>query len=106
MVLKRIFDRTAKWAHSLGHFGRLGKVAATRSFLMREKKKLLLKLGEKSLELIQEKKLHSTELARLVGQIEKIQGLISKQDYGGKEGVDFAHPPKSSLRRGFKKKEP
>jgi hypothetical protein len=103
MAISKIIHRTTNWIRSLGHLGRLGKVAATRSFLLREKNKLLLKLGEKSFLLMREKNVNSPELSRLMEQIDKINLLLSRQDYGGKEGVDFTPSSKERRKKGKKK---
>ncbi len=77
------------WIQALGHFGRLGRAATNRSFLIRERRKLYVKLGERAMELLKAGKLKSSELSRLVEQIEKLTRLIAKEDYGGDRGVDF-----------------
>lgn len=103
MVIKEFLFRTGNLARGVLHFGRLGKVAGQRSFLNREKKKFLLKVGEKATELVRTQKIHSAELTRLVGQIDKIDSLLSKKDYGGEEGTDFKSSGKQSsvsLRKG------
>lgn len=87
MVLQRLF-------HSLRHFGRIGRVASRRGFLMRERRKLLLKLGDKAYDLMEAGKLHNEELGRIASQVRKIQKLLEREDYGGEEGVSFAGPSK------------
>ena len=99
MAIKNILNRAAQWARALSHLGRLGRRAATRSFLLKERQKLLARLGEKHLEQARSGKENPAELERLVEQIEKIEGLLVKQDYGGHEGVDFTMAPKGTKRR-------
>jgi hypothetical protein len=67
----------------------LGKVAAHRFFLRRERKKLLIKLGEKVVSLVRHGKIKSPELKRLVDHVGKIETMIKKKDYGGDGGTDF-----------------
>jgi len=99
MVVKKILTRTGRWLQAIGHFSRLGKLATTRSFLLRERGKLLLKLGEKTLELIQQGKVHHSALDRLVEQIDKVNRLIERQDYGGDKGVEFDSTARTTGKR-------
>jgi len=99
MVVKNILNKTSKWWYAISHLGRIGKLASTRSFLLRERKKLIQKLGEKTLELIHQEKIKAHALDRLVEQIEKIDRLIARQDYGGENGVNFDSEGKPSKRK-------
>jgi len=89
MIIRKILKRASGIAYSLSHFGRLGKVAATRSFLRKERKKLLLKLGESSMHWLERHPESSPDLQRVVAQIHKIDALLSSKDYGGEKGVEF-----------------
>ncbi|HKX12632.1 MAG TPA: hypothetical protein VJP40_05720 [bacterium] len=89
-MIRKFLQRASNIAHSLGHFGRLGKTAATRSFLRKERKKLLVKLGEKAMNWLEQNPESSPDLQRVVAQIRKIDGLLSREDYGGGNGVDFS----------------
>ena len=100
MILKKILNRTNQLAVELTHFKRLGQMARRRSFLNREIKKNLLKLGEKAHQLIQEGKIQSKELSRLEGQIEKLERLLEECDYGAGGGVDFKSPKSSPPSKG------
>jgi hypothetical protein len=89
-MIRKFLQRASNIAHSLGHFGRLGKTAATRSFLRKERKKLLVKLGERAMTWLEEHPESSPDLQRVVAQIRKIDELLSREDYGGGKGVDFS----------------
>ena len=88
-MIRKILQRASTWAHSLSHFGNLGRVAAQRSFLRREKKKLQVKLGDKVAEWVKTHPEAPPEVKRIVGQIHKIDALLAKLDFGGEGGVDF-----------------
>ncbi len=75
-------SRAANWLQSVRHFADLGKIAAKRAFLLRERKKLLRRFGEKALGWLDGEKGIPPELARLAGQIKKIDQLLSDHDYG------------------------
>ncbi|HCU23857.1 MAG TPA: hypothetical protein DF383_02475, partial [Deltaproteobacteria bacterium] len=83
MIIRKILKQASGIAYSLSHFGRLGKVAATRSFLRRERKKLLLKLGERTMHWLERHPGTSPDLQRVVSQIHKIDVMLSRKDYGG-----------------------
>jgi hypothetical protein len=85
-----------KLLHSLRHFGRLGRVASNRGFLRREKRKLLLKLGDKAYHLMEQGAIEEESLAKIAAQVKKIQVLLDREDYGGDGGVDFSGPAKKS----------
>ena len=89
MKTKGIFERAKKWWEAVGHWGHLGRTASNRSFLIREQKKILIRLGDKALPWLKEQKHVPSELTRLVEQYEKISQFLANLDYGGKEGVDF-----------------
>ena len=89
MILKKILNRTNQLASEVAHFGRLGRVASQRSFLKRERRKLLLKMGEKTHVLLKAKKIEHSELKRLESQIEKLEQVLADKDFGGKDGVEF-----------------
>ena len=101
-MIRKFLQRASSIAHSLGHFGRLGKTAATRSFLNKERKKLLVKLGEKSMAWLEHHPEVSPDLQRVVAQIRKIEAMLAREDYGGQEGVTFTKPPEKPTRRGKK----
>ena len=90
MIIRKIIQRASNIAYSLSHFGRLGKVAATRTFLGKERKKLLLKLGESTMRWLELHPESSPDLQRIVSQIHKIDSMLSRQDYGGENGVEFS----------------
>lgn len=90
MVIKHFLNRTGELARSLAHFGRLGKIASQRSFLNKEKRKFLIKIGEKSTELVKSQKINDSELSRLVKNLEKIEALLEKRNYGEIKGNNFA----------------
>lgn len=102
-MIRKILKRAANWAHSLSHFGRLGKTAANRAFLRKEKKKLLVKLGEGVVEWAKHHPEAPHEVKRIVEQIHKIDGMLSKLDFGGEDGVDFVetegHAKRKASRR-------
>lgn len=98
MKTKGILHSARKWWHALGHFGRLGKAATNRSFLIRERKKLLMRLGENTLHWMEGQKSPPHELSRLAEQVKKIDSLLARSDYGGEDGVDFS-PGDSTARR-------
>ena len=99
MKTKGILHRAQKWWDAFGHWGRLGRAASNRSFLLREKKKVLIKLGEKTLAWIHEQKSTPSEFSRLVAQVDKIDQMLEALDYGGKDGVDFQPKGKKSERK-------
>lgn len=100
MMIRKILKRASNWAHSLSHFGSLGKVAATRAFLRKERKKLLVKLGERVVLWVQEHPEAPAEVKRAVEQILKIDALLAKEDFGGENGVDFhAGDPVKSVKK-------
>ncbi len=103
-ILKELVLRTQHFAKEIAHYGRLGKVASQRGFLRREKKKLLLKLGEKCLERLKKGEVQDRELIRLVGPIEKIEGLLADSDYGGQGGREFSRSPAGRAKAGKKKR--
>ena len=105
MIIKKILNRAGKWAHSLRHFGQLGRVAANRSFLRKERKKLLMKLGEQTMAWAERHPEASSDVKRLVQQIQKIDSVLAKLDYGGEGGVDFVGEEERGARRGHKKKQ-
>lgn len=88
-ILKELARKTQHLAREVLHFGHLGRVASRRGFLHRERRKLVLRLGEKSLEHLRDGKLKDPELQRLLGPIEKIEKLLSETDYGGQRGREF-----------------
>jgi len=94
MVIRKLLSKTGSLARGVAHMGRLGKLAGQRSFLTRERKKFLLKLGERTLELLKEDKIQSQELARLAAQVEKINALLKQFDYGGTGGNSFKKSPR------------
>lgn len=103
-MIRKILQRASNIAHSLGHFGRLGKVAATRSFLRKERKKLLIKLGERSMLWFESHPESSPELQRVVAQLRKIDEMIAREDYGGEEGVTFSKSPEKPANRSRRSK--
>ena len=103
-MIRKFIQRASNIAHSLGHFGRLGKIAATRSFLKKERKKLLVKLGERAMVWLEEHPESSPELQRVVAQIRKIDELLSREDYGGGGGVDFSRPENEAKAKATKRK--
>lgn len=104
-MIRKILQRASNIAHSISHFGHLGKVAATRSFLRRERRKLLVKLGEKALSWLEKHPEEAPELQRVATQIQKIDELLSREDYGGGEGVNFqGSPPERPSKRSASKK--
>ncbi|MCC7343832.1 MAG: hypothetical protein IT573_02760 [Deltaproteobacteria bacterium] len=94
MMIRKILQRASSWAHSLSHFGNLGRTAATRAFLRKERKKLLMKLGERAVLWVQDHPEAPAEVRRAVEQIRKLDALLSKRDFGGENGADFVPPPK------------
>lgn len=109
MVIKDFLHRATNMVRSLAHYGRLGKVASRRTFLLRERKKFLIKVGEKTVVFAKQKKIHSPELLRLVSHVEKFEELLLELDYGGRDGTSFHHPKKKERpihpRRGRKSKK-
>lgn len=104
-ILRELARKTQHYAKEVLHFGRLGSVASRRGFLKRERKKLLLKLGEKCHERLAAGKLSDPVLERMVGPLEKIEKLLAESDYGGSDGRQFTRPPgrgKTSRRKGRK----
>jgi hypothetical protein len=89
MAIRNLFKRPRRWARDAAHYGRLGKVAAHRFFLRRERNKLLIKLGEKAATLVRSGKIKTPELKRLVDHVGKIDQLLRKKDYGGEDGIKF-----------------
>ncbi len=89
MVIRKLLSRTSEWVSGVVHMGRVGKLAGQRSFLQRERKKILLKLGERAYEWLQTQEKPPPFLERLVLQIEKLDLLIKQVDYGGEKGVAF-----------------
>lgn len=89
MAIRSLFKRPRRWAREAAHYGRLGKVAAHRFFLNRERNKLLMKLGEKTAALVRSGKLKTPELKRLVEHVGKLDALLKKKDYGGEDGTKF-----------------
>ncbi|MCE9624615.1 MAG: hypothetical protein K8R69_04035 [Deltaproteobacteria bacterium] len=104
MMIRKILQRASNWAHSLSHFGKLGRSAAQRAFLKKEKRKLLVKLGERTAEWVHTHPEAPPEVRRVVEQIQKIDAMMSKLDYGGKEGVDFAASDEGSKKRPAKRR--
>ena len=106
MVIKKIMDRSRHFAREVAHFGRLGKVAYQRSFLKKERRKFLLKLGEKTVQLVRAGKVQAQELKRIVDQINKVEALLVDRDFGGKEGTNFhPHPKATKTRRKSSRKK-
>jgi len=101
MMIRKILQRASNWAHSLSHFGNLGRTAATRAFLRKERKKLLMKLGERVVEWVRNHPEAPADVKRAVEQIHKIDALLTKEDFGGENGVDFhaAGPTKPVKKR-------
>lgn len=99
MKTKGILQRARKWLDAVGHWGRLGRAASNRSFLLRERKKLLIRVGETTLVWIGEQKSPPPQLTRLVAQLEKIDAVLKELDYGGKDGVDFSPKTKKTDRK-------
>lgn len=89
MAIRNLFKRPQLWGREAAHYGRLGKVAAHRFFLRRERNKLLLKLGEKAAGLVRHGRIKSPELKRLVELVGKIEAELKKKDYGGDGGTKF-----------------
>jgi len=104
MMIRKILQRASTWAHSLSHFGKLGRSAAQRSFLKKEKRKLLVKLGERASEWVNEHPEAPPEVRRVVEQIQKIDTMMAKLDYGGREGVDFTASGENSKKRPAKRR--
>lgn len=98
-MIRKIIQRASTWAHSLSHFGKLGRTAAQRAFLQKEKKKLLVKLGERVVEWVKDHPEAPPEVKRVVEQIHKIDRLLSREDYGGKDGIDFHREETSAKKR-------
>ncbi|MCB1215535.1 MAG: hypothetical protein KDK66_08690 [Deltaproteobacteria bacterium] len=88
MILK-LFKKTSQITQGLLHLGRLGSKASRLSFLKRERRKFLSKLGEETYQLIQKGRLKSPGLKRLALQVQKIDQLMSESDYGGEKGTPF-----------------
>ena len=103
MMIRKILKRASNWAHSISHFGNLGRAAATRAFLRKEKKKLLLKLGERVVLWVKDHPEAPSDVKRAVEQIRKLDQLLSKSDFGGEDGADFIPHSKS---RSAKKRKP
>jgi hypothetical protein len=82
MVLQKFKEKASNWIHSVRHFSDIGKTATKRAFLSRERKKLLMKFGEKTLHWLNGEKGVPPELHRLADQIKKIDKLLSDHDYG------------------------
>ena len=99
MKTKGILQRARKWWDSVGHWGRLSRAASNRSFLLRERKKALMRLGEKAHLWFHEQKSRPQEFTRLVEQVDKIDRLLNGHDYGGKDGVDFHSKAKKNERK-------
>ena len=104
MVVNKILLVAQRWGTSLSHFGKLSKEATLKSFLAREKRKLLLRLGERTLELARGGKLHSAELTRWVAQIDKIDQVLQRRDYGGENGRTFVEVQEHSKKEAKKSK--
>ncbi len=104
MMIRKILQRASNWAHSLSHFGKLGRTAAQRSFLKKEKRKLLVKLGEKVSEWVKDHHQAPPEVRRIVEQIAKIDAVLAKLDYGGQDGVDFVPEDSESKKRPAKRR--
>jgi hypothetical protein len=102
MVIKDFLFRTRKIARSVAHLGHLSRVAGRRGFLNREKKRFLIKIGEKAVELVRAQRIESAELSQWVTQLDKIEALLKTQDYGGAEGVAFTSGRKGPAARGGK----
>jgi len=103
-MIRKILQRASTWAHSLSHFGKLGRTAAQRSFLKKEKRKLLVKLGERVSQWVQDHPEAPPEVRRIVGQIQKIDAVLAKLDYGGEEGVDFVQGETETKKRPAKRR--
>lgn len=99
-ILKELARKTQHFVGEVLHFGRLGSVASRRSFLNRERKKLLLKLGQKCHERLEAGDLSDPVLERLVEPLEKIERLLSESDYGGSDGKRFTRPPGGAKGKG------
>ncbi len=99
MVIRKLLSRTSEWVSGVVHMGRVGKLAGQRSFLQRERKKILLKLGEQAYEWLQLQSTQPPALQRLVAQIEKLDLLIKQSDYGGDKGVGFQHSSQKTSSR-------
>ncbi len=94
MNSKGILNRMQRWWDAVGHLGRLGRTASNRSFLRRERRKLYQKLGEAAFHWSKGHKSPPAEFSRLVGQVDKIDSLLAKMDYGGEAGADFHSAPR------------
>lgn len=81
MVIRNILNRTRHLAQEVAHFGHLGKVAAHRYFLLKERRKLLLKIGEKAVRVVKKGNIKSPDLERLVRHVEKLDALLKEKDY-------------------------
>ena len=103
MVFKELFQNAQHLIKEISHFGRLGKVASRRSFLKRERKKFLLKLGERAMHFIHNGQIKIPELKSLSQDLDKIEALLANHDYGGKHGIVFNKARSPSSKAGAKR---
>lgn len=89
VMLVKLLEKTSQITRGLLHLGRVGSRGTRLSFLKRERRKFLSKLGEEAYQLFQKGQIKSPELKRWASQVEKIEKLMVKADYGGENGVAF-----------------